>query len=248
MSDPVLKDPMRITWDDRLAEASRDSLREANAALMRLSDSRAIEINISGPLLRSKLAWKAFVYRHGLQHRVVGLADAVALCWNGRNTLGAFLGARAQIETISLLHALQLQLMKTLENSDLGALNQFLDNATFATRDPALVAEYPELQAKGILSAIDRFDKELTGVRGHYDRLSERCHPNALGHVGMFSRLDHSSGTVSFRQERDAQANAQSMLAGYLLIQIAEIKLSSIDELVIQISDLHSRLHPVAGL
>ncbi|NNH41307.1 hypothetical protein HLI03_06270 [Rhizobium laguerreae] len=230
-----------------MAESDKEPLSDANAALLRMSDSRAIEINISGPLLKSKLAWKAFVYRHGLHHRIVGLADAIALCLNGRNTLGAFLGARAQIETTSLVHVLQLQLIKAFETSDLGKLNQFLDNATFSTRDPVLVAEYPEIQAKSILSAIDRFDKELTGIRGHYDRLSERCHPNALGQVSMFSRLDRSSGAVSFYEEKDVQANAQSILAGYMLVRIAEIKLSTNDELVIQISELQNRLDPVAS-
>ena len=55
-----------------------------------------------------------------------------------------------------------------------------------------MAREAPETKAVNILTYIDRFDKRAEGFRGHYDILSERCHPNALGHNFMFGKLDRS--------------------------------------------------------
>src|SRR5262249_10573672 len=49
-----------------------------------------------------------------------------------------------------------------------------------------------------VVTYIDKLDRKLEGFRGQYDRLSERCHPNSLGHNLMFSKLDRSDGTVEY--------------------------------------------------
>ncbi|CDZ60343.1 Hypothetical protein NGAL_HAMBI2605_09610 [Neorhizobium galegae bv. orientalis] len=241
----MLKDPTPLIWDDRLNEADKIVVLEVNEALERLGYSRAIEINPTGPFGKSKLAWKLARYSQALQHRVVGLADAVAICWNGKNVLGSFLAARAIIETAAVVHMLTVTTRNLLTAGDLNTLNDFLDNATFATRDEILIASNPSVKARGILSAIDRLDRALPGVRGHYDRMSERCHPNASGHTWMFSRLDTAAGTTTFHDEVNIGSNSASIVAGYLLCGIAEKDFEAITELTSELAELQSRLHPI---
>jgi hypothetical protein len=68
-----LKEPTHLVWDDRLAEADKKLVGELNASLSRLGGLRAVEINVSGKFLRSKIAWKLATYEHVLLHRLVAL-------------------------------------------------------------------------------------------------------------------------------------------------------------------------------
>ena len=61
-----------------------------NSTLVRLRERRLTEITISGPLLKSKLAWKIATYQQSVLYRVVMLASGCAANWNGRNLLCAY--------------------------------------------------------------------------------------------------------------------------------------------------------------
>jgi hypothetical protein len=182
-----LKEPIPFVWDDRLTEADRQLVGDLNASLKRLSGLRALEINVSGKFARSKIAWKLATYQHVLLHRLVALTDGAAVAWNGRYTLSAMLSARARMETFAVMSEFERRVTRLLKEEDLGSLDALAQNGIFASRDPELTKENPELLAINVLAYIDKFDKIAKGFRGHYDRLSERCHPNSLGHNFMFS-------------------------------------------------------------
>ncbi|WP_105429962.1 hypothetical protein [Neorhizobium sp. T6_25] len=150
-----LKEPARFIWDDRLSPEDKGAVDDINRIVSRLSDSRAIEINIAGPFLRSKMAWKLAVYSQGLQHRIVHLADAVAICWNNKSALGTFLAGRAIIETVATISLLKDRTVTHLATKDLAALNGILDSSTFATRR-VLVIEYPEIAAQNVMTVIGK--------------------------------------------------------------------------------------------
>jgi hypothetical protein len=63
-----LKEPAYLVWDDRLTEADKNLVGDLNASLTRLSGLRAVEINVSGKFLRSKIAWKLATYQHVRAH------------------------------------------------------------------------------------------------------------------------------------------------------------------------------------
>src|SRR5260370_39878600 len=91
----TLREPHRLTWDERLTDADKALVAELNASLDRLNCRRAVEINVSGPFARSKIAWKLSVYQHALLHRIVALMDGTAVALNNRCLLSAVLSARA---------------------------------------------------------------------------------------------------------------------------------------------------------
>jgi len=208
-----MRKPTQIKWDDRLDEADQQLVAELNACLDRLDACRAVEINVAGPFLRSKVAWKLAVHQHGLLHRIIALMDGTAVAWNSRTTLSAFLTARALMETVAVMAEYQKSVASFLAKKDIGGLDALAQQGIFSSRDPEVINQAPEVKATGILHYIDKFDKRAPGFRNHYDQLSERCHPNALGHNYMFSKLDRSSGSVCFYDERDPDKNGLMIFA-----------------------------------
>jgi hypothetical protein len=202
---------------------------------------RALEINVSGKFLRSKIAWKLAVYQHALLHRIVALMDGVAVAWNNQCTLSAMLSARALMETLAVMAEFEQQVDRLLKEQDLGGLDTVGQNATFASRDPEWTKEYPETKAMNAVTYIDKLNKRFEGFRGHYDRLSERCHPNSLGHNFMFSKLDTSDGGVRFYDEREPQRNRKIILAALVLLPLVESISAHLDKLIEKVGSSSQR-------
>jgi hypothetical protein len=110
-------------------------------------------------LIESKLALKLAVYREAMLWRIVALTESVALNWNSDNIVGAYLPARALIETSALLLDLEHELKKHIAASDIDALNSLLTSLTFATRNKKWIEGNPESEAINVLTLIDRTDK-----------------------------------------------------------------------------------------
>jgi hypothetical protein len=236
-----------LLWDERLTEADKAQVAELNGALERINERRAIEINVSGHFARSKIGWKLAVHQHGLLHRVVALMDGTAVAWNNRCTLSAILSARALMETLAVMAVFADRVADSFAAEDLGTLDALAQQGTFSSRDPEWLKEAPETKAVNVLTYIDKFDKRAPGFRGHYDILSERCHPNSLGHNFMFSRLDRSDGPVRFFDERHPERNGQMILAGLAVFPLVETMMNQLDDLIPKVSDLHHRIAPVGG-
>lgn len=169
----TLKEPTHLARDDGLTETDKKLVQDLNASLDRLSGIRALEINVSGKFLRSKIAWKLAVYQHALLHRIVALMHGVAVAWNNECTLSAMLSARALMETLAVMAEFERGVELLLKEQDLGGLDAVVQNATFASRDPEWTKENPGTKAMNVLTYIDKFNKRFEGFRGHYDRLSE---------------------------------------------------------------------------
>jgi hypothetical protein len=242
-----LKEPTHLEWDDRLTEADKKLVSELNAALDRLSDLRAVEINVSGKFARSKIAWKLATYQHALLHRLVALMDGAAIAWNNRSTLSTMLSARALMETFAVMAEFERQVTRLLKEENLGRLDALAQNGIFASRDPDWIKDNPETKAVSILTYVDKFDKRAEGFRGHYDMLSERCHPNSLGHNFMFSKLDRTDGTVRYYEEREPARNGQMILAALAPLPLVEPISAHLDELIEKVSDLPHHVAPVSG-
>jgi hypothetical protein len=95
-------------------------------------------------------------------------------------------------------------LSSQLRALDFGSIDALSMRYLFSTRDKEDLKKWPELKARQVLDAIDVIDKTLIpNFRSHYDRLSERCHPNSAGHRFLFSTLDRQTGLTAFGDDRD---------------------------------------------
>ena len=230
-----------------LSADDREIVEAYNASLDRLRARRLKTITISGPLQDSKLAWKVATFQQDILYRVVMLAGGCAFNWNANNTLSSYLAARALMETIAMLLDFERQLSRLCEESDFGGIDALITNRLFATRDDKFTSETPETKAVNAQTFIDKFDQNLLpGTRRHYDFLSERCHPNSLGHHFFFSTLDTNTGTSTYSDEKNRQVNFDHILGGAMLIGLAENSIIRLDAAILKISELHSAVHPVA--
>src|SRR4051812_13927086 len=130
-----------------LKEGDVTLIKEINAGLRRMKAQRVDQIEVEGRLMESKLAWKLAVYRESVLWRIVALTESVAINWNSDNIVGAYLSARALIETSALLLDLEHELKKHIDARDLAALNTLLNSRTFATREKQWVEKDPESAA-----------------------------------------------------------------------------------------------------
>jgi len=218
---------------------SADTIIQINQSLARLYFGRRPEIAVTGRLARSKIAWKIETFCEAMLYRIVALAEGAALCWNEENMLGAVLSARAIVETSAVLFDYEHQLVQMLRSNDLEAINAITMNRMFSSRDTEWVKESPDLQAVNVLTLIDKMDARLLpGARGHYDRLSERCHPNSFGQHQMFTRTDYKTRTVAFSDGRTLR-DTSSIVCGLLLLPLLENILKRVSELTEQVAELH---------
>ncbi|MFK4725387.1 hypothetical protein ABIE89_006487 [Bradyrhizobium niftali] len=200
-----------------------ESVEAINAGLSRLRERRVQRIERAGRLLKSKLAWKVQVYREVMLYRIVALTESAAVNWNSVNLLGAYLPARALIETSAVLLEFEHDLKQHLAAGDLAALDALLTNRTFATRQKDWIDQYPNSQAVNVLTVIDRMDKRLAkGIRGHYDRMSETCHPNYLGHHQLFGSLDTTTGLTTFSETKNLNHHRDVVIGALLLLLLDE--------------------------
>jgi hypothetical protein len=214
-------------------------LEAINSSLVHLRDSRVSKIEIDGVLAESKLAWKLRIFGEVMTYRVVALAESLALNWNAENYLGAYLPARAIIETVAVTTGVERDLERHLHDKNSAAIDALLTNRTFATRDAGWVAESPAAQAVNVMTLISKMDQKLMpGLKRQYDLLSERCHPNYLGHYAMFSTLDVETGATTFMVDKEQNQNRNMIFPGMLLIVLFENSRRGLEELVQKVASL----------
>jgi hypothetical protein len=242
-----LKEPIHFKWDERLPDADKDFLVELNAALDAINGKRAVQITRSGPFARSKIAWKLAGYQHALLHRIVALTDGAAVAWNNRCTLSAMLSARALMETFAVIAEVEHRVRQLLVEKDLGGLDALAQGGVFASRDPELIKENPEIKAVNVLTYVQKFDKRIEGFLSHYDRLSERCHPNAPGHNFMFAKLDRTDATIDFTDKRNPEWNGHMIFVAFGTLPLTGPISDRLHQLILQVADYHHSVAPVGG-
>ena len=214
-----------------------------NKEIVELAGRRRQTISVSGHLARSKIAWKIETFAEAVLYRLVALAEGTALSWNAAIPLPAFLSTRAIVETIALLVDFEARVGKLLEAEDLQGLDELTMNRIFSSRDEGWLQGAPEFKSVNVMTHIEKLDKQLPGALGHYNRLSERCHPNFLGHHQMFTSTNYDNGTVTYDPSK-AMRDVSAIIAGMALLGVADHCLRELSNLSEQVSELHHRVSP----
>jgi len=227
-------------------EKDRSDLREIDKVVERLAERRVIVIKVEGLYGRSKLAWKVATYQQAILYRVVALSRGARDSWNARNLPVCFLAVRALVETLAVFDDLVRVLLAHAEKKDLEQIDKLIMNRIFATRDEKLLEGRPEHQAIGVLSFIDKLEKRYgLPIRGNYDTLSERCHPNSAGHHQMYSTTDYSDGTVTFSESKNLSMNIDLVRAPLGLVVLFERSMNQLDQAIQTIGEIQHRIRPV---
>jgi hypothetical protein len=231
---------------EQLKDRSGD-LRAINGTIRRLAARRKGVLEKDGPLARSKIAWKMSSYQQAVLYRVVALAEGVRGAWNARNVLVSFLAVRALVETIAVFDQLEQALHASIGIEDLSGIDALIMNRIFSTRDPAMLKGRPEHLAINVLSFVDKLEKRhgIRGIRSNYDGLSERCHPNSLGHHQFFSKADYETGSVTFsEQPRNLGRALDTIIPPLGLVSLFERSMDQLDQMILKVAEIQHRLNP----
>jgi hypothetical protein len=218
-----------------------------NFALEQLANGRREHVQ-KDEYARSKIAWKVANYAGAMRYRTVALADGAAQNWNGGNILCAALCARAVVETVAQLFYVRNGVEVALKLEELSQIDRIVEQGTFATRVEDPLKESPELKAQRITNWLDKLDRELPGVRRHYNYLSDMVHPNYSGTFRFFASLDSATGTVSFSESKTRDKNTLGAISTPLmLIVLAKDCFEQFDGFIKQVTDLQHSREPVDG-
>src|SRR5712691_2533840 len=132
--------------------------------------------------IKSKVAWKFAVLRQALTYRLVDLVEGTMFLWGAGHWLSALIVGRSTLETVALIHSIEVRARKALDNKNITELDELVEKDTFSAKSPDYLLD-PDFVATNILNAIDRLDKEVPAIRKYYDTLSEYAHPNGKGHI-----------------------------------------------------------------
>jgi hypothetical protein len=222
-----------------------EEVRLQNYCLRRLVRMRKTKVSAIGPLADSKIAWKAAVLQQALLYRGTELAIGCGRMWNVGNVLCSVLAGRALLETVALTLDFEERLQKHCNEKDLSKIDELINLHTFATKSKSLIAKAPELEAKNVLTYIDYLEKKVSGIRNHYETLSEWCHPNGYGHFFTFGTLDRSSGTVSFSiRKLRGKDLLNAILAVYVMLGLFESTMEKLSALILKVAAMQLAAFP----
>ncbi|MBR0753540.1 hypothetical protein JQ604_15230 [Bradyrhizobium jicamae] len=234
---------MILIYEKAVPEGERADLAKVNAQLESLAALRLAQIDLRDePYCLSRIAWQIAIFSNAMVHRFVALAEGVAISWNASNSLSAVLNARAAMETFAFYYDFGKRLSQLVPSNDFEAINQLITKCLFGTMDQELLKEFPEFKLRSIMNSIDAVDEDvLPGFRGHYETLSEFCHPNSFGHRGLFSARDRATGITTFEMRQNFII---PLKAAFGLAGLFERSHRSIDSDLRALAQAHHAAHP----
>jgi hypothetical protein len=175
---------MKESLDDLMSEI-RQRLRVFERHLPRQIDPLAMS--------RSKLPFKALLYREALIWRVTELGMAAFENFDANRLAAAILLTRAAVETTAVLWYLCNKITTALKAGSLGDIDDYLMRLSLGSR---VWEELPD--TINVLTFVDCVNKTVDGFRRQYDSLSEYSHPNYSGTTGLYSKNDTENILIDF--------------------------------------------------
>lgn len=236
------------TPDDARKETAETLLAEANARLALLEDARPKTVDGFAISSVSKLPFKALRYRESLLWRIVQLGRSAFENFERNKLASAILLTRAVTETSAALWYLATKLRAAVEAKELGSTDDYLVKLLMGSRTETDIMP----PAISVLTFVDHVERDITGFRQQYDRLSEVAHPNWAGTTLLFSKLDESGTIADFGESIRGGDSARVVGAGNLGVALAmcESSYNEIGDLMpafVQLCEGHSEgIQPVA--
>lgn len=189
----------------------------AATALVEIAAARPQCLQARSLSSRSKLPFKAALYRDTLLWRIEELARSALRAYDCEDHVSGIILARAAMETIAALNSLH-HLVTKYEGGEADRIDDTLMSMLMGSR-----TRDDRPNALNILGAIDRLTKSLTAMRKLYDELSEYAHPNDCGTASSFAVLKTVPLSATFTRrgeqyDRRAWLLIESMATSLMLV------------------------------
>jgi hypothetical protein len=209
------------TLDDDLTPEFVDA---TNAVVERLRTRLAREITLGAP----GSSVRCYLQAH-LRRCLIFVDGGVAELEAGR-PLVTEMCTRALYENIATICDVVDKLKPLFDAADYVGVEQLIEKAAFATRIPSFLERHGEdLKAPNILNQIDKMKKRYRGFRKAYDHLCDIVHPNGLGAVVYFTKIEPGLARFSDAGNGRDRALDSILMAAFLLLHV-EITLNDIDD------------------
>jgi len=155
----------------------------------RFNESLVVRVDPGGLTLKSKIPFKVLSLKELLFHRITMLSQVALDLYLQNKRVPSFILMRSVIETCALCFALRKKTTNFLNDTiNIDVFNSFIDKGLSGGRD-----EKANHQAVNALTCIDHIDREYDGFRKMYDVLCEYAHPNYLGTLDSFGKVDEKN-------------------------------------------------------
>ena len=207
-------------------KGKEELLTEADELVKQLAKNLPSRVSRESVSNTSKTALKAYVIRASLFHRMTELAEVAIDLYRQDRLIAAFVITRSAFETAALAYHTYKRIEKVVETGEIGDIDEDLMKVLFGERLPET-----EWKAVNILTAIDKLEREATGVRDMYEGLCEFAHPNWAGAMGAFATADQDLFTLDFHQKHEnipPEAGLEALIAALITFKHSESAMSDI--------------------
>jgi hypothetical protein len=139
-----------------------------------------------------------------LRFREATLWRIVELGWNGVESFeankmsSAMLLTRAAMETSALLWHLNKELVKAVKDKNFTNVKKLIKKISKGVKADKVLPCTQIVLPVHILDCIRTLDKNHKGFKRCYELISEFCHPNSVGNVQWYSKVNYDDSNIYF--------------------------------------------------
>lgn len=163
-------------------------LEDLRELIARFEVSLPTRVDPAGLTLKSKIPFKVLSLREVLFHRTTTLARAALDLYDENKRVPSYILMRSTVETCAACYALRKKISTFLEESNVDEFDDFLVKGLSGGRD-----DKAKHRSLNVLTLVNHVDREYDGFRRMYDVLCEYAHPNYLGTLDAFGKVDRDN-------------------------------------------------------
>ena len=169
------------------------NIEDARAILISWKEQLKDKVQPPSNYLAYKPAFELEYFTEAVIRRFMELAEATFILLDANKYLGSIVTVRSIQETTAVIWYLNEKCLYALAHNDLTQYTETMTRLMLGWKDDE---GFPN--AINVLNLIDKVDKQLSGYRKHYDKLSEFVHPNWHGTMGLFAKTGGKELKVEF--------------------------------------------------
>lgn len=207
--------------EKRPTEISPEIMDEINALVDRLQARKVAEIKLPEPPLGLRVPNLVRCYLQAHLRRCLTFLDGGVVEIEAGRPLVAELCSRAIYENIAVICDFTETVKPLLDGGDYAGVEKVVTQSAFVTRIPSFLEKHgDEIKAPQILNLIDKLKKRAPTFREEYDHLSDIVHPNGLGAVVYFTKIENAVATFADAGNNPERARTSLIVAALLLAHV----------------------------
>ncbi len=219
--------------------ANRRQVDRLNETFDRLSARMVDHIALPEPGSGFRASNLIRVYLQAHMRRMLQLTEAAFTEFFEGRVVVAIMCARGLYEGLATVTDFEKELTTLIQAGDLQAIFQFTKERSHATKMKDWIAKLgnQSVTAKNVITMVDKLKSIWENVPDEYGFLSEIAHPNGVGTVGFFAKLDGAADVAHFDDSGpDVHADLQWIFVASYFLSHFEAVMDRIESLLPSLS------------